>query len=403
MNKKRITLFTASLLLVVGAALVVTLPPKADPEAPRFIRGQIQPAAPFTSIHYGWSELVPFAGKKVWLWTASGTNHHCYWYDLDKRTVIGELLKAGPVFCNADETKLLCQGHDSLETSFKQKLADLGRKIFGGKAPIPKLNRADTYWVLDLRNNSVKRMGELSQIPGTGSTWRPSPGFRYGCNVPSNSEEGTAFFICDLETGVFRKIRFRGDLQGWWDETRILIRDPGDNFVLLDILSGNTSTLFSAGLWADTLREKNLTNFSGRIRAINNWNGSNYDFYFGLQNASYQAGASFLFKANHEVPVLKLLFPNFKFEHLGRLDASASHYLYGGEPGLPGRGGNGAVLLRDLSNNSVTTLVPPDNRGQYSLPRFYGDEVVYIRNRMLWRMSLTAASNNAPVLSTIGP
>jgi hypothetical protein len=68
---------------------------------------------------------------------------------------------------------------------------------------------------------------------------------------------------------------------------------------------------------------------------------------------------------------------------LGRLDITATHYLYNGERGLPGQGGNGAVLLRNLEDNSITSLVPPDNSGQYSLPRFYRNEVIYFRNRLL--------------------
>ena len=395
---KRIAVFAAVISLLFGLAVLIGPSRKIDPEAPRFVPGQLRPVGPFTSSHYGWGELVPFAGGKVWLWTTSNrTNHRCFLYDLDKHIVVGELFNAGPIFCNGDGTKLLCEGHASLETSFKQKLVALSEKIFRGKGPLAKVNRADTYWVLDLRDKSVRRLGELSQFPGTGSTWRSSPGFRFGCNVPSNAEEGSAFFLCDLETGVFEKIKLQGDVQGWWDESQILVRDSAQTFVLFDATTRRTNTLFSARFLEDSIRQMNLTNYSGQIRAINNWNGHGYDFYFALQTASYRAGESFLFKASQAEPTLKLLYRNFKFEHLGRLDTTATHYLYNGEPGLPGQGGNGAVLLRDLKNNSITTLVPPDNTGQYSLPRFYGNEVIYFRNRLLWRMSLDM-SKSEPLL-----
>ena len=62
----------------------------------------------------------------------------------------------------------------------------------------------------------------MEQIPGTGSTWRPAPGFRFGFNVPNNSEEGTSFFLCDLETDSFRKIKFKGQLYNWWSGREIL-------------------------------------------------------------------------------------------------------------------------------------------------------------------------------------
>jgi len=119
-----------------------------------------------------------------------------------------------------------------------------------------------------------------------------------------------------------------------------------------------TNTLFSTNALANALHQRDLTNDLGWIRAINNWNGRDYDFYFALQNESYRTGESFLLKANHADPALKLLYRKFKFEHLGRLDVSATHYLYNGESGLSGRGGNGGVFLRDLSDNTSRTLFP---------------------------------------------
>jgi hypothetical protein len=111
-----------------------------------------------------------------------------------------------------------------------------------------------------MRDNSVRRLGELAQFPGTGSTWRPSPGFRSGCNVPSNAEEGSAFFLCDLETGVFEKIKLQGEVQGWWDDRRILLGDQANNFILFDATPRKTNTLFSSDAMADSLREMDLTN-----------------------------------------------------------------------------------------------------------------------------------------------
>jgi hypothetical protein len=393
----------AGIALLLGLAILFTLAPKPDSVAPRFVPGHARSVSPATTIHYDWAAPVPFAEGKVWIWAiSSATNRHFFLYDLDTRLVVGELFNAGPVFCNRGQTKVLCEGHDSLGTSLKQKVMGYIEKVSGGKIRLPKINRAETFWVLDLRDNSVRRVGELAQFPGTGSTWRPSPGFRYGCNVPSNAEEGSAFFLCDLETGVFEKIKFQGDVQGWWDDGHILIRDPANNFILFDVITRTTNTLFSANALAYSLHQMDITNYPGQIRAINNWNGRDYDFYFALQSESYRAGESFLLKANHVDSSLKLLYRKFKFEHLGRLDASATHYLYNGESGLPGRGGNGGVFLRDLSDNTVRTLVAPDGSGQYALARFYGDEIIYFHNRLPLRMDLNG-SNNVPLFPLQAP
>jgi hypothetical protein len=387
----------AGIGLVIGLLIVAASSRKPDPFAPKFVPGTALPSGAFPTIHYDWAGAVPFAGGKVWIWAmASPTNRHCFLYDLESRQVVGELFNAGPVFCNRDQTKLLCYGPDALITSVKQKVSAFIKTGFLGKLLLPKVNRPETFWVLDLRDNSVRRGGELSQIPGTGSSWRPSPGFRYGCNVPNNAEEGSAFFLCDLETAIFEKIRVRGDLQGWWDDSQILFRDPANNFILFDVVTRKTNMLFSADALANSLRQMDITNSPGIIRAINVWNGRDYDFYLALQKESYGAGESFLLKTSHKDPAPRLLYPKFKFEHLGRLDASATHYLYNGESGSPGRGGDGAVLLRDLSNDTVQTLVPPDGGRQYALARFYRDEIIYFRNRLPWRMQLNG-SNNVPL------
>jgi hypothetical protein len=172
-NMKR-TAVIAGIAVLLGLSILFMLPPKPDPQAARFVAGTDKPVGPFRTIHYDWGAPVPFAQGKVWIWAiSSATNRHFFLYDLDTRLVVGELLNAGPVFCNRDQTKVLCEGHDSLETSLKQKVMGYIEKVSGGKIRLPKINRAETFWVLDMRDNSVRRLGELSQFPGTGSTWRP--------------------------------------------------------------------------------------------------------------------------------------------------------------------------------------------------------------------------------------
>jgi hypothetical protein len=67
----------------------------------------------------------------------------------------------------------------------------------------------------------------------------------------------------------------------------------------------------------------------------------------------------------------------------------------------PGSGGDGSIYLENLTNGTTLTVVPPDNKGQYSTPAFYGDEVIYFRNRMLWRAQING-SNNTVLLPNKG-
>jgi hypothetical protein len=97
--------------------------------------------------------------------------------------------------------------------TFRGRIAGWIQKIWLGKTRL-RANRAEAFWILDLRDNSAKRMGEFSQLPGAGSTWKPSPTFRFGYNVPSAAPQG-AFYLCDLERGLFRKLQFNGKPLGW--------------------------------------------------------------------------------------------------------------------------------------------------------------------------------------------
>jgi hypothetical protein len=113
--------------------------------------------------------------------------------------------------------------------------------------------------------------------------------------------------------------------------------------------------------------------------------------------AKWNAGESFLFKVERSGPALKLVTRKFKFGYLGVFDGADANYVYNGESGPTGLGGNGSIILRDLSNNTERVLVPQSATTQYALPRFYRDSLIYTRDRVLWRIDLNG-SNNVRVL-----
>ena len=86
-------------------------------------------------------------------------------------------------------------------------------------------------------------------------------------------------------------------------------------------------------------------------------------------------------------PILKLVARNFQFHHLGRFNETGTTYLYPGESGFPGNGGNGGIYLTDLTNNTSRCLLAPNGGKQYALPQFYGDEIIYFLNRAIWRLA----------------
>jgi hypothetical protein len=367
--------------------------------APHFVPVQTQPTGPFRAMHYNWHDVAPVQSGRVWFWTVPATTNvrtRHFLYDLKSSRVIGELLNGAPLFSNSDQTKLLCEDYSATE-SLKWKLIQWLGKFSFGNGLRGKLNYQQAFWVLDLRNNSAVRVGKVTQAVGSGSSFIPSPGFRFGYNEPSTARNGE-LFLCDLESNVFTKIKIDGEPLGWWDGENILFKDKSDNFSLFDVTTHTARTAFAATVIATRLRELGLPDdpLPLGITAFCHWNGHDNDILFTEYKAK-NSGRSFLLKADRKDLTLKLLYKEFQFQWLGHLDADCTHYLYEGESGKPGQGGNGAVYLRNLLNDATMTLVEPDNRGQYSLASFWDDGVVYSRNRLLWRVDLNG-SNNVPLI-----
>jgi hypothetical protein len=210
---------------------------------------------------------------------------------------------------------------------------------------------------------------------------------------------GKAISLCDFDRHSLTTISVQGYPAGWWDERSILMNTPTDEFELLDVETGKSRMLFGAADIKADFTRAGLTNAPSDIRSFFNWNGSNYDFYFGPKMiVTGLHGDGYLLKVNRAGPSLELVDRTFGYRWGGSLDRSATHYLYQGESGTPGHSADGAVYLRGLADGKVSTVVPPDNKGQYSIPRFYGNEVIYFRDRAIHRIGLDG-SNDALVLT----
>src|SRR5437667_5094966 len=112
---KRLGVIFSALLVVIFLVLAFLIFfPAPSPTAPKFISVQVQPTGPYTYMDYDWGGAVPVRDGKVWFWAESSRTNvfvRQFLYDLDRRRVTGELLNAGPIFANRDQTKLLCEGY----------------------------------------------------------------------------------------------------------------------------------------------------------------------------------------------------------------------------------------------------------------------------------------------------
>ena len=384
----RMGLVVLILLALVIVTLLVASRSSDDHQAPRFVAGAPTFAASsqWNGVGYSWSAPVRFRDGKLWLWARNGTNLHEFQYDLEGDRIVGELFNASPVFANQDQTKLLCEGPESLWTTMKQRLADALTKLSNDNIPW-RFETEERFWVLDFRNNQVKALGGFSQRPGTGSKWSPAPGFRYGYNTPTTLLQDQEFFICDLEMAELRRMQSGGDICGWWDDHTLLIQDKSKNLSLLDVVTRSNKIAIPAEAIRDFLRQSRLADDLTHFQAMPSWNGSNYTLYFHAR-ANYVAGDSYLLKLNQTSSSFEVVQREFGFRFVGMLDVTATHYLFDGESDEPGRGGNGGVYLLDLQRNTTRTVVEPDHRGQYAIARLYKDRVIYFRNRQIWSINL---------------
>lgn len=389
-------------VLLIALAIFISLLARRDSRPPRFVPGAPASIPPFAGERYDYDAL--FENDQMWIWTWTDVNirpPRLYWYDLRQKKVLGELFDADiPSLSSRDGSRLLVRGSESPE-SFTERLT---RPLQGFGIRLPTPPRTETFWIVDTSRNSVKRIGSLSQHPHSSSSWHSSPDFRRGFTVPSTSV-GSTLYLCDLEQESLKQISIHGYPFGWWDDHDILINTGINQFDLLDIRTETTRTLFNpadfdkllAGVASHTTAA--VTNTSPTLAARANWNGKSFDFYFGIrdQMTGLKGSNSFVLRASTDSPKLELLYPQFQFRWGGHFDRTGKHYLYPGESGQPGGSGNGAIYLQDLTSGAVSTIVPPDNISGYTLPRFYGNEVIYSRNNHLHRISLDG-SNDVDVL-----
>src|SRR5262249_29680909 len=148
----------AGIFAIVIVLVVVMSLSGGDPTAPRFVPGAPASLPAFTWDHYDWGGDAPFEGGKLWMWTARGTNFHVYFYDLERRAILGELKNGSmPILSRPDGSRFLCEGRSAKIRSLKQMAFDFVRKVTRGK--VNPGNRMETFWVVDVRSNSAVRIG----------------------------------------------------------------------------------------------------------------------------------------------------------------------------------------------------------------------------------------------------
>jgi hypothetical protein len=295
---------------------------------------------------------------------------------------------AGDVVGN--EPKLLCYQSTTIPT-WKRIMADVVgrlRSVCGGQPVTASSGGTATYWVLDLEKNSAKRVGK---IPGDGSfTEVASPDFGYCYTARHRGSGFYDYYLMDLRKGSIRKFDTSHFACGWWDNSRILLRSTNADFVLYDVRSKGTSPLVSSEKLSGFLKQNNVAFGAPGPYPFVIWNGRENDFYLTDTHQKWLAAESSLIKLERPDGGLKLLSPRFKFEWSDHFDASGRRYLYSGRE--RGEGSDG-VFLRHMDTGTNQVLVGPTTNTSHSIPRFYGNSVIYTRSNAIWRIGVDGSND----------
>ncbi len=329
----------------------------------------------------------------MWVYVGAPDESHCYLLDLPTRKPIGELLHAFPVAMNTDGSKVFCSWRPDRRESLLQKKLSHAISVITDGALSPKsrepLTDQETYWVVDLKSNLVKKVGALLQRDGAASPPNVSPDFRHAFSKPTAGYEPDEVALFDLELGIISRQRIDGSPAGWWDNTHIVIRTPQAELNLYDVTTHSNTVLISYSQIAELFDDVQLTNSPTLIQPFVQWNGRENIFYLTESATAYTGGSSYLIRVDRPDPNLTLLSKTFEFKLLGRLNETRTKYLYGGgDVGIKGDG----VYVRDLTTGDTNTVAPFTGEDHFSYPHFYNDTIVYTRSNAIWQTSLSTSN-----------
>ena len=386
---KRIAFVSAFILLLVAAITLLVTLPSTSADTPGL--APAPPLAPFSS--YNWMCPRPFNADKMWIFTQLGALPPVgLVYDLERHQVLGQVTNAWPEMLFGDPARLLCS-QPMATNALKQWFFSFVARLSGGRMKGPTLPRTlpmrpfgATFWILDLKNGTAKKLGD---IPGIPSTLVPSPDSHY-CFTARTTGNTRELYLLDLQRPSLQKIHVPGGIIDWWDNAQLLLEGTNGTFLLYDVRKRATTPVTGLENVADFLEEKGISGAPSKTGCFTIWNGQQNDFYFTDLQQRWLAAESFLVKVERPDGRFKLVSPRFKFEWSDHIDPTGRYYLYSGRQA--GNESDG-VFLRDLANGTNRVLVAPTTNAYFSIPRFYRDSVIYIRSNALWQINLDGSSN----------
>lgn len=396
--RKRLTnrVWGPALALLLFALLFASLRKHPDLDAPKFISGSkpnLQAGDDFS--HYPFLEPIPFSEGITWIDTMSKTNGARTWLlNVGTGEILGELTNAEPLAIDGKRKRLLCRTLQQPMHPFLKKARALLAQITRRQIP---LNTDESYWLVDFTGKAML-VGKIAP-PMFHSTLMPSPDLdrAYLVNsqtvaaVRSHGRSSSELFLFNLtESNSIVRCRVPGWPCGWWSAQEILCKPDytTGNFSIYNVNTKAISTIISAEQFADWARDHDIKADLSRVGAFQVWDGTNFDFFVTDLHSKWEATNSFLAQITREEPRLVLMAADFHFQWSDHLHPNRQSYVY---TGRDAGNNSSAVFVRRVRGGEDRMIVPPDGP-YFSIPRFYGDSVVFVRSNMLWRTDLQGSN-----------
>jgi hypothetical protein len=389
---KPIIIVPAILLLTFTGLLLVVLLNSEEPDPPQFKKFvEATPGPQPGQISYPYLDERPFEAGKLWVSVIHGIGYKIFLYDIERKKVLGEMVNGSPVTM-VNDTEVVCMKVGQLKQSaYLRKIRFLIERWTRGVMRFGNVGQHECYWVLNLNNNRARKLGH---VPHTGSfNFVASPQYHYGYKpvfAPATNGAGVVeYYLFNLKRKSIQKIALNATVCGWWDDTHILLQSTNSAFSLYNIKNKRARRLPGFAEMKSVMAEKATE--PSLPAAFHVWNGSENDFYLTDMRQKLLATRSFLMKLQRSDERLKLISPNFQFEHYDHFDSSGRYYVYTGDT----EGGDSdGIYVRELGNPSTDyVLVKPTSDKSFSVPQLYKDSVIYIRSNAIWRINLNGSNN----------
>ena len=351
---------------------------------PRFDR-DANASGPYLNVEYSFLDPIPFSGGLMPILATTSTNSRTvYVLDIAAAKIVGELQNGWPLAIDGKNQQLLCKSVKKPLNPLQARLYRTFQQVFRLKLPA---ETDEHYWVINLRTGRSTLIGQIPE-PIMNSTMVPSPSFSRAYLLDNHSPTKCDLVIIDVLNKRLQRCELPGWPLGWWSDSEILFKPDQGGFGIYNLASKATASLISDVEWADWLEQQDIEVEAKKVGAFPVWDGSQYQFVATDTHSKWLATTSFLAKVTIESPNLKLIDDNFKFGWSDHLSPNGQHYIYTGrEPGKD----SSAVFIRTIQTASDRIIVPPDGK-YFSIPRFHGDSIIFVRNKKLWKTDLNGSN-----------